>query len=359
MTDLFAPYNLCGIELRNRFVRSATMENMTTSERLPTQDLLELYSALAEGQIGLIITSAVRPDRNWDLHPQSKNLCIDSEDSIAALSRLTNLVHNNGGKIAIQLGSFFRIEGDLAAPSQSGINKKGRELSVSEIEHIVSEYVRAAEHSLAAGFDAVQINAAHGFPLSQFLSPAYNRRSDAYGGNTQNRARIVCEMISDIKQQTGGKLPVMVKMNVMDFTPDGVTVKEAANIVKLMTNHGLDAVEASGGGIGHDMNWLGPEKRRDWYEGYLRPYARELKTQIDIPLIMVGGLRSIDMLKEIITAGEADLVAMSRPFIQEPHLIKRWHEGDESSAKCVSCNGCMDKFFASEPVQCVNIQTDL
>ena len=354
MTDLFTPYNLCGIELRNRFIRSATMENMTTPERLPTQDLLELYNTMAKGQIGLIITSAVRPDRNWDLHPQSKNLCIDSDDSIAALSRLTNLVHDNGGKIAIQLGSFFRIGGGLVAPSQSKNNKESRELRVSEIRQIVAGYVLAAQHSLAAGFDAVQINAAHGFPLSQFLSPAYNRRSDEYGGNTQNRARIVCEMISGIKQQTGDKLPVLIKMNVMDFVRGGVTVNEAVNIVKLMTHHGLGAVEASGGGIGHAMNWLGPEKRRDWYEGYLRPYTRKLKTKIDIPVIMVGGLRSIGMMKEIVLTGEADLVAMSRPFIQEPQLIKRWHGGDQSPAKCVSCNGCMDKFLANEPVQCVN-----
>lgn len=354
MTDLFAPCNFCGIELRNHFVRSATMENMTTPERLPTQGLLELYTSMARGQIGLIISSAVRPDRKWDLHPQGKNLCIDNDDSIAGLKQLTDLVHENGGKIAIQLGSFFRIGGELVAPSQSENNKDSRELTVSEIKQIVAGYVLAAQHSLTAGFDAVQINAAHGFPLSQFLSPAYNQRADEYGGNTQNRARIISEMISEIKLKTSDKLPVLIKMNVMDFVRGGITVEEAIKIVKLLKPHGLGAIEASGGGIGHAMNWLGPEKRNDWHEGYLRPYTRDLKSRVDIPVIMVGGLRSIDMMKEIVLTGEADLVAMSRPFIQEPQLLNRWQEGDQSPAKCISCNGCMKKFFANEPVQCIN-----
>lgn len=354
MTDLFAPYNFCGIELRNRFVRSATMENMTTPERLPTQDLLELYTTMARGQIGLIISSAVRPDRKWDLHPQGRNLCIDNDDSIAGLKQLTDLVHENGGKIAIQLGSFFRIGGELVAPSISKNNKDSRELTVSEIKQIIAGYVKAAQHSLTAGFDAVQINAAHGFPLSQFLSPAYNQRADEYGGNTQNRARIISEMVAGIKQKTGDKLPVLIKMNVMDFTHGGVIVNEAVNIVKLLTYQGLDAVEASGGGIGHAMNWLGPEKRSDWYEGYLRSHTRELKSKVEIPVVMVGGLRSVDMIKEIVLAGETDLVSMSRPFIQEPQLINRWQEGDQSPAKCISCNGCMKKFFENEPVQCIN-----
>jgi len=354
MTLLLNPVTFCGLELRNRFVRSATMENMATPERLPSKELLELYETMAKGQIGLTITSAVRPDRKWDLQPQGKNLCLDSDDSIKPLRELTGRVHDNGGKIAVQLGSFFRFGGELVAPSRHSNNKEQRELTSAEIKQIVAGYGIAAERSLAAGFDAVQINAAHGFPLSQFLSPAYNRRKDEYGGDTENRTRIICEMTSRIKQQTGGGLPVLVKMNVMDFAAGGITVDDAVAMVKWMARHGLDAVEASGGGVGHAMNWLGPAKRKDWTEGYLRPYTRELKSRIDVPVIMVGGLRSIDMMEEVITKAEADLVAMSRPFIQEPELIKRWRDGDRSPAKCISCNGCMDKFFANEPVQCIN-----
>ena len=354
MTFLLEPFNLCGLELRNRFVRSATMENRVTPERMPSKTLLELYESMAKGQIGLIITSAVRPDRQWDLHPQSKNLCIDSDDSIEPLRGLTGRVHDNGGKIAVQLGSFFRFGGELVGPSRNSNSREQRELTAGEIKQIVAGYGVAAERSLAAGFDAVQINAAHGFPLSQFLSPAYNRRTDEYGGNAENRSRIICEMTSRIKRQTGGSLPVLIKMNVMDFADGGITVEVAVDMVKSMGRHGLDAVEASGGGIGHAMNWLGPAKRKDWTEGYLRPHTRELKSRIDLPVIMVGGLRSIDMMEDIISNGEADLVAMSRPFIQEPQLIKRWRDGDRSPAKCISCNGCMDKFFANEPVQCIN-----
>jgi 2,4-dienoyl-CoA reductase-like NADH-dependent reductase (Old Yellow Enzyme family) len=353
MADLFEPNNFCGIDLRNRFVRSATMENMTTADRLPAAELYDLYEEMAAGRIGLIITSAVRPDREWDLHPQSKNLCIDTENSVPALKKLTDRVHAGESKIAVQLGSLFRFGGELVAPSPPQTGKGARELSTSEIKQIIVAYALAAERSLKAGFDAVQINAAHGFPLSQFLSPAFNYRDDPYGGSTENRARMIGEMIYHIKERTDGRLPVFIKMNVMDFIDGGITVDEAEAVVGALSGYGLDAVEASGGGIGHEMNWLGPDKRKDWHEGYLRRYTGELKSRISIPVVMVGGLRSVPMMQEIIRKGEADLVAMSRPFIREPQLIKRWQQGDQTPAACISCNGCMQHFKEGKTVRCV------
>jgi 2,4-dienoyl-CoA reductase-like NADH-dependent reductase (Old Yellow Enzyme family) len=353
MTDLFESINFCGIDLRNRFVRSATMENMSTADRLPRAGLYALYGKMAAGRIGLIITSAVRPNREWDLHPQSKNLCIDTEKAVAALAELTERVHADGSKIAIQLGSLFRFGGELVAPSPPETGKGARALSTSEIKQIIVAYAQAAKRSLEAGFDAVQINAAHGFPLSQFLSPAYNHRDDPYGGSTENRARMIGEMIERIKERTAGRLPVFIKMNVMDFIEGGITVEEAAAVIGALSGYGLDAVEASGGGIGHKMNWLGPDRRKEWHEGYLRKYTGELKSRIGIPVVMVGGLRSVPMMEQIIRKGEADLVAMSRPFIREPQLIKRWLQGDRAPAACISCNGCMQQFKEGKTVRCV------
>ena len=151
-----------------------------------------------------------------------------------------------------------------------------------------------------------------------------NKRPDEYGGSTENRARIVSEIAAKIKQRTGNDFPVFLKMNVVDFCDGGIDVEEAVRIVDVVSKTGIAAVEASGGGIGHHMNWLGPAKNKEWREGYLRPQASELKSKISLPVIMVGGLREFTMAHDIIQNAEADLISMSRPFIREPDLIKRW-----------------------------------
>jgi 2,4-dienoyl-CoA reductase-like NADH-dependent reductase (Old Yellow Enzyme family) len=198
MTRLFEPFNFCGIQLRNRFVRSATMENLATSEHAPSAELLSLYESMARAQVGLIITSAVRPDREWDPHAGSRNLMIDRDDLIPGLRQLTQRVHSQGGKIAIQLGAPFRFRGALATPSKRVGQDNRRELTVEDIKEIAAQYGLAAERSLEAGFDGVQLNAAHGFLSAQFLSPAYNHRTDRYGGCTENRARFVSESATRI-----------------------------------------------------------------------------------------------------------------------------------------------------------------
>lgn len=358
MSRLFEAYDFCGIQLRNRVVRSATMENLATSEHAPSEALLSLYSSLAHGQVGLIITSAVRPDRAWNPNADSRNLTIDRDALIPPLRQLTQRVHAHGGKIAIQLGAPFRFRGELAVASKGAAQGNHRELSVGDIEEITAQYGIAAARSVAAGFDGVQLNAAHGFLLAQFLSPAYNHRTDQYGGSTENRARIISEILAEIKRRSGKQFPVFMKMNVMDFCDGGITVDEAVRIVNLLTRHGLAAVEASGGGIGHAMSWLGPAKRKEWSEGYLRPYTVALKARVDVPVIMVGGLRAFEMLEAIIAANEADLVAMSRPFIREPQLLKRWLAGNRTPAECLSCNGCMGRFRKNEVVACEREKQD-
>lgn len=349
---LFDPYDFCGIRLRNRFVRSATMENLATAEHAPSEALMALYESLAAGQVGLIITSAVRPNRAWDPRAESKNLTVDRDDQIPGLQQLTARVHRHGAKVAIQLGAPFRFKGKLATPSKRQGQGDYRELSIADIQEIIAQYALAAARSRAAGFDALQLNAAHGFLLAQFLSPAYNHRTDRYGGSTVNRARIVAEIVTAIRKRVLGNFPVFIKMNVMDFCDGGITVEEAVRTTHFLAEAGIAAVEASAGGIGHAMTWLGPARRSAWSEGYLRPYTAALKAQVDLPVIMVGGLRSYEMMAEIVARGEADLVAMSRPLIRDAQLVARWQAGDLRPAGCLSCNRCMQHFQNNEVVGC-------
>jgi 2,4-dienoyl-CoA reductase-like NADH-dependent reductase (Old Yellow Enzyme family) len=351
---LFEPFDFCGIRLKNRFVRSATMENLAEADRTPSKTLMSLYEGLAKGGVGLIITSAVRADRTWDPQAGGKGLCLDRDDMVPTFKAMVERVHQAGSKIAVQLGSFFRYRNKYATPWAQTPNDNRHVLTAEEIHLIAERFGEAGVRSREAGFDALQINAAHGFPLSQFLSPCYNRRADEYGGSTENRARIVSEIAAQIKQGAGNDFPIFLKMNVVDFCDGGIDVEEAVHIVEVVSSAGIAAVEASGGGIGHHMTWLGPAKQKEWKEGYLRTYTSELKSRISLPVIMVGGLREYDMALDIIQNGEADLISMSRPFIREPGLISRWQSGDLQPAKCISCNGCMARFKENLVVGCVN-----
>ncbi len=356
MSKLFEPYDFCGIKLKNRFIRSATSENLAKN-RLPTEQLFKLYKELARGEIGLIITSAMRPDRTWTRGPQQKNMVIDSDDSIPNFRELTNLMHSFGSKVALQLGSFFVFNGESVAPSAipytwiPGVTP--RALTIQEIREIVEIYGTAGARAKKADFDAVQIHAAHGYPLSRFLSPRFNKRTDGYGGNPENGARIIIEIAAAIRERAGSDFPVFVKMGVVDFCEGGLAKEDGVEVAKALSQNGISAIETSAGTPGSEMNALGATNNSQWKEGYLIDYAAAIKAEVDVPVILVGGLREIDMMEDIISRGDADLVAMSRPFIIEPHLVKRWEEGDREPSHCISCNGCMDLYMEGETVECI------
>ena len=357
MSRLFEPYDFCGIELKNRFVRSATVENMITPEKMPSERLFNLYEDLARGAVGLIITSSTRPDRNWQLVPESKNMCIDRDELIPGFSSLAERIHAHGSKVAMQLGSFLKYGEDLVAPT-SIIYKWApdvtpRTLTTDEIGEIIKTYGDAGERAHKAGFDAVQLHVAHGYPLCSFLSPLFNQRDDRYGGSAENRARIIIEMAAEIKNRTGEDFPVLIKMNVADFCEGGMVIDDAVEVAKIMAQNGIAAIETSGGASGHEVTPLGPVEDSKWTEGYFLEYASAIKEAVDVPVILVGGLREMNMMEEVLAQGKADLFSMSRPFIKEPAIIKRWMEGNGEPSDCISCNGCMDLFTDGESIECI------
>jgi len=357
MDLLFQPFEFCGIQLKNRFVRSATMENLASPDKLPSEDLIRLYEELARGGVGLIITSTVRPDRGWDPSAESKNMCLDRDDQLPAFSRFVDRIHAFESRVAVQLGSFYRYGGDFVLPSvlheDRSFKPPPRALETAEIKRIIKSYAEAGERAWRAGFDAVQLNAAHGFPLSKFLSPLFNRRDDEYGGNPENRARIILEISDEIRKRTDGNYPVFTKMNVADFCDGGMTLDDALEIAKICTQNGISAIEASGGTANSTVTQSGPSDPSEWQEGYFLDYAAAIKAAVDIPIILVGGLRNPSMMAQVVAAGKVDLVSMSRPFIKEPHIVKRWMNGDREPAYCISCDGCLEAFLSRETLRCV------
>jgi len=363
MSRMFTPARIGSLEVHNRIVRSATVESLADGAGFVTPELLRLYEELAPGRIGLIITGSAYVRRDGQTR---RNQTGGSDDAyIPGLRKLARAVHRFGSKIAAQIshgGSQSRQSLTGVAPmAPSAVynayeGQMPREMTVGEIQDVVEAYVQAARRIREAGFDAVQLHGAHGVLLAQFLSPRTNLRTDHYGGSTQNRVRVVQEILRR-HREVNGDFPILIKMNCRDFVPGGLEAYEAVEIARILSESGMDAIELSGGAAevaAKEMARANVDSREK--EAYFLPYAGPIKEQIAIPLILVGGLKSPDVIERILEEGKVDLAAMCRPFIREPLLVKRWYEGDLRSAECTSCNLCLKRF--EEGVRCFQLEIE-
>jgi 2,4-dienoyl-CoA reductase-like NADH-dependent reductase (Old Yellow Enzyme family) len=363
MRGLFESSQIAGIPVSNRFVRSATWEGMATGEGGVTPGLIETMRRLAEGGVGLIISghSYVRPDGQ----ATPRQLGVYSDQQIAGLKEMTEAVHAAGGRIVMQLAhaGFFAPESLTGGPPLvvsdfEGLSKRPRaEVSIADIEGIVRAFAAAAARAKAAGFDGVQVHSAHGYLLSQFLSPLYNRRADEYGGNLANRARVHREVLRAIHEATGEDFPVLIKINCRDFVENGLELDESVQAASLLIDAGLGAIELSGGMLnGGKLSPTRPGINSEEKEAYFSEELKAFRKAIHIPLILVGGIRSLEVSERLIGGGQADYISMSRPFIREPGLVDRWKSGDLRRAGCVSDNLCFKPGFEGQGILCVTEQ---
>jgi 2,4-dienoyl-CoA reductase-like NADH-dependent reductase (Old Yellow Enzyme family) len=219
---------------------------------------------------------------------------------------------------------------------------------------VVSAYGQAARRAQQAGFDGVQIHAAHGYLLNQFLSPAFNQRNDQYGGEIQNRARALIEVLVSVRKAVGKNFPVLVKLNCQDFIENGLTLEDSLQVGLMLTGNGIDAIELSGGVlIGGKLNPVRMGIKTEDKESYFKQGAMAFKKKVDVPLILVGGNRSFQVAERLVDEGVVDYISMSRPFIREPDLINRWKSGDLSRATCLSDNMCYGPAREGKGIYCV------
>ncbi len=217
-----------------------------------------------------------------------------------------------------------------------------REMSEAEIEEVIQAFVQGARRAREAGFDGVQLHCAHGYLLSSFLSPYTNRRQDKWGGSLNNRGRIIQEILRQIKSSVGPDFPVIAKLNSTDYLPGGLEIDEAREVARLLAADGMDGLEVSGGSAESGRGSMWPGLRNKEEEGYFVPAAALIKGAISIPVIGLGGLRSLEVMEEMVATGKADMISMSRPFIREPDLIAKFERGQTSAASCISCNKCFN-----------------
>ncbi len=359
MSKLFEAGLINGLELKNRFIRSATWEGMATVDGAVTPKLVQTMIDLARGGVGLIISSHSYISPAGQGSPWQ--LGIYKDELIPGLKGLVDAVHENGGKILMQLAHAGNFAAEdlinqppLVVSNFAGLAETPRqEITKSTIAELISAYTKAAARAKAAGFDGIQIHAAHGYLLSQFLSPLFNKRQDEYGGSIQNRAKIHLEIYRSVRSTVGPDFPILIKMNCGDFVENGLDIEESVQVARLFAAAGFDAIELSGGLISGKLSPCRPGINSVDKEAYYKDHARKVKNEIDVPLILVGGLRSFEVAEKLVVDGVADYISMSRPFIREPDLINRWRSGDLRKAKCVSDNLCFKPGFEGKGIYCV------
>ncbi|MEZ9629286.1 NADH:flavin oxidoreductase [Vibrio breoganii] len=352
MSILFSPAQIGNMTLKNRFVRSATWENMATEEGYMTEKLYDIYEELAKGDVGLIVTGYANIVE--DEKPNAGMMGIYNDSFIEGYKKLTDLVHQYDAKIVKQIAyggtktTYNLGERVIFAPSEipeRGTNTQGKAMSKDEINLIVDAFAEASLRAKKSGFDGVEIHAAHTYLINQFLSPYYNRRDDEYGGSLENRMRFLVEIYEKTRDLVGEDFPILIKLTATEFFEGGQSFEQTRAICKKLEQLGVDAIIVSGNIHGKASEMVG--ESFDGYtlqqEGYFHEYGHVISQDVKVPVITVGGLSDFDAIENIANNTGIDLFAVSRPLLAEPQLIKRWKEGDRAPVDCERCSKCRTK----------------
>ena len=386
---IFTSKKIGDTQIPNRFVHSATYEVMAKENGEVSDELIKRYIRLSKGGVGLIITGQmfVHPSGRGDKHQTG----IHNDGMLRGLSELVDAVHQTGSKIAFQLVHCGRqatkeMAGQTPlAPSSRGFDPanfvKPKAMVETEIKSIIYAFAAAAERAVEAGADAIQLHGAHGYLISEFLSPYFNIRKDAWGGNDEKRFRFLKEIMLEVKRRVPKSFPVLIKLNANDYTPKkGTTPSLTARYTAWLKELGVDGVEISCGTSNYSfMNmcrgevptseiveglpkWKRPlgrfmikkmEGKFDLEEAYNLEAAKLIKPVLgDIPLFLVGGMRTVSHMENILSNGYADFISLSRPFIRESFLVKKIKEGKMKVVSCISCNRCFAAVANNFPVYC-------
>lgn len=355
MVDLFQPCTIGRLASRNRFVRSATTSGHADKRGIVGPEIVRRYEDLAQGGVGLIIKGHLFVDPGGKAHPGMAG--VSSDEHIAGLAKVANGVHSHGGRILAQVnhGGYRAALGRRMGPSDFVTPAwRARAMDAREIDQVVQDFATAARRCLDAGFDGVQIHAAHGYLVSQFLSRHANRRTDQWGGNLTNRMRLLREIYLEMRARLGSQAVISVKLNCDDFSKGGFTVDESAEVAYELSSLGIDLVEVSGEGAGAEARCRERARSRDpaLSEASFGGHCARIRAATKpTPLALVDGLRSLTAMHAVVDNDLADLVSLSRPFIREPDLVTRLAAG-QGEVTCTRCDGCYG-ILGAEMMHCV------
>jgi len=345
-------------------MRSATYFALADDKGFAGEASVALMKNLAENEVGLIVTGYAYVQKNGQCFVDQNG--IHTDDHIRGYLKVTRAVHDAGGKIVMQIahggiGARYTDQsgGDFAAVSipsdTSNFKTPPRLMTEEDIETIIESFGKSARRVQESGFDGVQIHGAHGYLVTQFLSPHSNHRQDKWGGSLENRMRFVVETTRSIKNHVSDDFPVMIKLGCRDYLEDAnrLTIEEGASVVKALQKEGICHVEISNGTMGDTNRRRAAGITRPDQEAYMLPDARFIRENTrDITLGLVGGMRSLPVMEKIIEAGTVDTLSICRPLIREPDLIKQWKNGATKSADCISCGRCFNRDNRKMSIRC-------
>jgi 2,4-dienoyl-CoA reductase-like NADH-dependent reductase (Old Yellow Enzyme family) len=359
--SLFERTNIKSLEMQNRMMRSSTWSGVGDDRGYVSAPAFRVYGELSKGGIGAILTGYQYVMPNGLGAPYQIGNYEDGQ--VPGLKELVNTVHRNGGKIVVQLVHclakadtklFFRegeeLWGISEIPYYPG-DKVPKMMTKLDIINFVEAHERAAARSRECGFDGIQLHGSHGYGINQILSPYWNRRDDAYGGSLRKCYRTVGEIIEAIRGVVGDDYPLMFKISANDFIKGGLTPAESVKIAKWLAHDGIDAIQVSAG-CNKDFTCIKQDIKPGIDEAYFLHFAHVVKANVNIPVIAVGGIRSLDICQKILSEGRSDYVSMARPFVREPHIMDRWRNGETKPAKCISCNMCFRAAFEGQGIYC-------
>ena len=333
---LFTPITLPnGTTIKNRFFKSAMSEGMGTRDFQPKKNIATLYKRWAEGGTGLIITGNIMVDPKGTAEPG--NIVFDKNSNMEILKDWAKQGQQHGAKVMVQLNHPGKqvpktIAKETVAPSTiplgNGLNKlfsTPRALTTSEVEELVQKFVTSAKVAKEAGFSGVQIHAAHGYLISQFLSPHDNRRTDKYGGSLENRMRFLKEIYLGMREELGKDFTIGIKINSTDFKEDGLTEEDSLKTIIELANLGLDFVEISGGT--YERPAMMGVTSKSTNQVFFAEYSKKLKQKIEIPVVVTGGIRSINAMNTLLNDNTTDFIGIARPLTIDPNIPNKIKQG--------------------------------
>ncbi len=390
MEQVFEQSSIAGMVLKNRIIRSATYEGLGDENGFPQEKLTNLYVRLARGGVGAIITGFLGVKNNGKY--TSRMCMIDDDKYIEAYRKMNQAIKPYGVPIIAQIAhcggqANSSITGEeVVAPSALKCSLSpdtARALTSGEIEEIIDSFINSVERAKKAGFDGAQLHAAHGYLLSEFLSPATNQRTDQWGGSSEGRFRIISEILLGSRERVGS-YPIWMKLSAYDGDKNGMRIDEAVKVAQMFAIAGGDAIEVSCGGVKDgayavrfsrtpseaivhfipgfkDKSAISKKMARIIMpfvfksprpiHNYNLEAAQAIRKQVNIPVIVVGGFRHLDDIEKAIVDGKADYVSLSRPFIIEPTLVNKFQAGKQRSSRCIDCGYCIIGVGAN-PLRC-------
>ncbi|MFK7896323.1 MAG: NADH:flavin oxidoreductase [Myxococcota bacterium] len=384
----FQPAKLGPITVRNHVIKAATFEGVMP-DALVTSPLIDYHQKVARGGVGMSTVAflAVAPEGRTNAE------CIWLRDeAVPGLRKLTDAIHAEGAAASAQLGHAGLVANSKST-GQPGLapSKRFNPLSLrrtpaatkADLERVLGDFARAAKLTEEAGFDAIELHLGHNYLLSSFMSPALNDRRDEYGGSLENRARFPRRVLETLREVTGGRIALTAKLNMQDGVPGGLKEDESLEIARMIQSDGtLDALALTGGSsFGNPMFlFRGDAPRAEFAktlppflrfgfrlvgrkfmpdypfeEAYFAEMARKFKDELDLPVILLGGVNKLETIEQALDEGFG-FVAMGRALLREPDLLHNMRAGTQKEGICIHCNRCMPSIYSG--TRCVLVDPD-